>query len=407
MAPRRILVIEFPRPSTRTVRFMKSFRELGVEVAYLDHPMSPQHPELADCRRVIVPKASILDRLRARVNVYPRHQPPVPHIERKGRGLPSTKRWWYRATAAIAKERPDLYWVADLDALPVATWARAARARACQAVPIVFDMHELWADQGGLPEEQVPTWREISRRFIPTVDRLVTVSQEFIDEVRREHPRVRTELILSLAPDVEHLTTEGAHAALGIPPDAPIAVHVGATVENRNPYLGIRALQHLPRHHLVFDGTADEQVLLRLRELATSLGVERRVHVTNTTPRARLEALLSDCQANLVLYGPSTSTKNQMLVLPNKVFDGLAAGLPTVAAEGTATGAYLTREGLGTTFVADDPASLAAAIERSQSAELLAAVKARRSEFHWSSNQQKIAELLESLLPDNPTIDRT
>jgi glycosyltransferase involved in cell wall biosynthesis len=401
MAPRQILVIELPRPSTRTIRFIKTFRKLGYDVSYLDQPTSPQHPDLADCRRINVPKASVLDRLRARVNVYPRHQPPVPHIERKGRGLPSTKRWWYRATAAIENERPDLYWAADLDALPVATWARAARVKASGTVPIVFDMHELWVDQGGLPEEQVPAWREISWRFIPTVDRLVTVCQEFIDEVSREHPEVRTELILSLAPDVEHLKTEGIHAALGIPTSAPIAVHVGATVQNRNPYLGVRALQHLHDYHLVFDGTTAEQEQLLLNTLAKSLGVERRVHFTNTTPRARLEALLSDCRVNLVLYGPSTSTKNQMLVLPNKVFDGLAAGLPTVAAKGTATGAYVTREGVGTTFEADDAASLAAAILQAQSAEILSAVKTRRSEFHWSANQHKIANLLESLMPES------
>ena len=377
MAALRILVIEHPRPSTRTVRFIDTFRSLGAEVAYLDHPDASEHPELVGCRRIDVPAASIVDRIRARFGIYPRHEPAAPPVERLGRGLPSTKRWWYRATAAIRRERPDLYWAADLDALPVATWARAARGGGSAQVPIVFDMHELWADQGGLPEEQVPTWREISRRFIPTVSRLVTVSQEFIDDTRREHPGVAAEVI--------------------IPAGAPIAVHIGATVANRNPDLGVRALQFLPEHHLVFDGTTSDSMLEHLNRLAASLGLSGRVHVTNSAPRARLEALLESCSVNLVLYGPSQSTKNQLLVLPNKVFDGLAAGLPTVAAVGTATGDYLLREGLGTTFVADDPASLADAIRRAEAPALRAAVTARRSSFHWSANRPAIAALLDSI----------
>jgi glycosyltransferase involved in cell wall biosynthesis len=397
MAPLRILVIEYPRPSTRTVRFIDTFRSLGAEVAYLDHSDASEHPELIGCRRIDVPAASIVDRIRARFGIYPRHEPAVPPVERLGRGLPSTKRWWYRATAAIRRERPDLYWAADLDALPVATWARAARGGGSAQVPIVFDMHELWADQGGLPEEQVPTWREISRRFIPTVSRLVTVSQEFIDDTRREHPGVAAEVILSLAPDVAPLATEGIHAALGIPAGAPIAVHIGATVANRNPDLGVRALQYLPEHHLVFDGTTSDSMLEHLNRLAANLGLSGRVHATNSAPRARLEALLEGCSVNLVLYGPSQSTKNQLLVLPNKVFDGLAAGLPTVAAAGTATGDYLLREGLGTTFVADDPASLADAIRRAEALALRAAVTARRSSFHWSANRPAIAALLDSI----------
>jgi len=405
MPPLRILVIEHPRPSTRTLRFIETFRHLGAEVAYLDRPGLPDHPELVGCRRIDVAAASPIDRLRARLGAYPRRDPALPTFGRWSRGLTTARSWWYRAAAAIDGEFPDLYWAADLDALPVAAWARArAQHRVRQGtadprtVPIAFDMHELWADQGGLPPEQVPTWREISRRFLPVVDRLVTVSQEFVDETRREHPGILAEVIPSLAPDVTPIATEGVHAALGIPARAPIAVHVGATAANRNPDLGVRALQHLPDHHLVFDGPTPQPMADHLLALATGMGVAGRVHFTNSTPRPRLEALLGGCSVNVVLYGPSQSTKNQLLVLPNKVFDGLAAGLPTVAAEGTASGDYLAREGLGATFVADDPVSLADAIRRAENPALRAAVGARRGEFHWSANRAAIAALLDSLV---------
>lgn len=407
MAPLRILVIEYPRPSTRTVRFIDTFRSLGAEVSFLNRPDAQEHPELVGCRRIDLPDASIVDRLRARLGIYPRRDPAIPRIERWGRGLPSTRMWWHRAVAAVRRERPDLYWAADLDALPVAVWARAAQGGVSVKPPIVFDMHELWADQGGLPEDQVPTWREISRRFIPRVSRLVTVSQEFIDETRREHPEIDAEVIPSLAPDVTPLATEGIHASLGIPAGTPIAVHIGATVANRNPDLGVRALQHLPEYHLLFDGTTSDAMLEHLNGLAASLGLSGRVHFANTTPRARLEALLEGCSVNLVLYGPSQSTKNQMLVLPNKVFDGLAAGLPTVAAAGTATGNYLEREKLGSTFVADDPASLADAVRRAEAPALRAAVTMRRTSFYWSANRPAIAALLNSIVHNSITDNRS
>jgi glycosyltransferase involved in cell wall biosynthesis len=258
-------------------------------------------------------------------------------------------------------------------------------------------MHELWVEQGSLAIEQIPAWREISRRFLPEVDHLVTVSDEFLTEVQREHGSLPATVIHSLAPDVEELQTEGAHAAYNIPSTAQIAVHIGTTAPNRNPELGVRALQYLPNYYLIF-GATEPPMQERLQSTAASIGVEERIRFTsNDVPRARLEALLTTCSVNLILYGPSQSTKNQMLVLANKIFDGLAAGLPTVAAAGTVSGAYLEREAVGTTFIDDDPVSLADAIRRAESPSLHAAVRARRHDFHWSANRPAIARVVELL----------
>ena len=398
MKPPKILVIEYPRPTTRTIRFIDTLRSLGAEVAYTDVAGAPAIPELAASRRITVRPPSFIDRQRVRFGVYPRRAPTLPFIARTRSGLPTWRSWWYRATAAIKAERPDIYWCADLDTLPVGVWARrAAQGGSGVRTPILFDMHELWVEQGSLAIEQIPAWREISRRFLPDVDHLVTVSDEFLTEVQREHGSLPATVIHSLAPDVEELQTEGAHAAYNIPSAAQIAVHIGTTAPNRNPELGVRALQYLPNYYLIF-GATEPAMQERLRSTATSVGVEERIRFTsNDVPRARLEALLATCSVNLILYGPSQSTKNQMLVLANKIFDGLAAGLPTVAAAGTVSGAYLEREAVGTTFIDDDPVSLADAIRRAESSSLHAAVRARRHDFHWSANRPAIARVVELL----------
>ena len=398
MRPLKILVIEYPRPTTRTIRFIDTLRSLGAEIAYTDVLNAPPIPELASSRRISVRRPSFIDRLRVWFGFYPRRTPGLPFIARARRGLPTWRSWWYRATAAIKGEQPDIYWCADLDTLPVGVWARrSAQEKTGVRALILFDMHELWVEQGGIAIDQISAWREISRRFIPEVDHLITVSDEFMVEVQREHGPLPATVIHSLAPDVEELQTEGAHAAYNIPPTAKIAVHIGTTAPNRNPDLGVLALQHLPDYYLVF-GATKPVVQERLRSIAVSIGVEEHIRFTsNDAPRARLEALLATCNVNLILYGPSQSTKNQMLVLANKIFDGLAAGLPTVAAAGTASGAYLEREGLGITFTDDDPISLANAIRRAENPALHAVVRARRHEFHWSANRIAIARIIEML----------
>src|SRR5690606_16352719 len=149
------------------------------------------------------------------------------------------------------------------------------------------------------------------------------------------------------------------------------------------PLLAVQLLQHNTRLHFAFVGEVREGLSDTLRSAAEETGVSDRLHFVGNVPREDLQHFLSTADASAILYSPRTS-ENLRLAMPNKLFDSLGAGVPCVAAEGSAAAEYLQRQGMGAVFADGDAMSLAAALESVISdGGFRERVSAAASSFHW------------------------
>jgi glycosyltransferase involved in cell wall biosynthesis len=116
--------------------------------------------------------------------------------------------------------------------------------------------------------------------------------------------------------------------------------------------------------------------LAAYRALVASRGLDDRVEVAEPVPPDGLVAALRGFDVGLIINRPVT--RNDELVLPNKLFEYLMAGLAVAVPNLPSVGALVEREGVGLTVPPADPAALGGALSRlAGDRELLARLRAR------------------------------
>jgi glycosyltransferase involved in cell wall biosynthesis len=93
---------------------------------------------------------------------------------------------------------------------------------------------------------------------------------------------------------------------------------------------------------------------------------------------------------------------NHELALPNKLFEYLHAGLPTVVTDLRELGRFVREHGLGETFRSGDPADLAASVEKvlanPEPYRRAAAEPALRAQYSWERQAEALVTAYEELL---------
>jgi len=133
-----------------------------------------------------------------------------------------------------------------------------------------------------------------------------------------------------------------------------------------------------------------------------------RIEVAGWMPaEAALARAAAEADVNLVLFQPGD--ENHRLALPHKLFDGMAAGLPTIApafAEGVAR--VVEAAGCGVLCDPSDPHSIAAAVralaDHGERARLGAAGRvAAEGEWGWPAEAARLVALYRDLAPNAAT----
>jgi glycogen(starch) synthase len=238
----------------------------------------------------------------------------------------------------------------DLDTLPAA-W-RIARADGAR---LVYDAHELYT----LQEPEPPRiYRAVALRVEAALarhaDAVITVNSEIAAELERL-------LGLGSRPSV----------VLSCPPrdDAPLphrgnerlqAVYQGAMGPGRMLDDLLIAAEHAPEVDLTIRVTGIDPEELRTQ--VARRGLAARTRVAEPVPPDRLVRALTSYDVGLIINRPVT--RNDELVLPNKLFEYLMAGLAVVAPALPSLTALLEREQVGLTFAPADPHAMAGALKR-------------------------------------------
>ena len=264
----------------------------------------------------------------------------------------------------------------------------AARLRYRSAV--VYDSRELWPDRNLRPEARwwLLLWEAL---FVRAAHRVVMTSPGHAEVLARRH-RVPRPVIVRNIPD----PPEGGRAN-GKPPrrpgDDPVAIYSGGLLRNRGIEQAIAALGRLEGVRLRLLGPVSDEYRAELERLTAEVGVRERVEFAPPVPPTRVVAELESADAGLVLFQPVCLSHR--LVLPNKLFEYVLAGLPVVGSDLPMIAAFVEEHGVGATAAPEDVDAIAAALaqvlEPERNRELRAATERARGAVDWRRESEVLA----------------
>jgi glycosyltransferase involved in cell wall biosynthesis len=301
------------------------------------------------------------------------------------------------------RARGDVIHAHDLDALPFGFLA----ARRCKA-RLVYDSHEFCIEQwvqGARPGSftvPLPLLARLERFLIRRADAVIAANASYARELSSLYA-IPTPMVLrncgALAPEGQAAFSLRSHLGLG--PEDRIVLHTGDLNPKgralREVVLAFRDLD--PKIHLVFLGEGSMEP--QLRELARREELERTVHFLKPVPVANLIPTMREADLGAVLM--VADCKSHYLVLPNKLLESIAAGLPVVASDLPEIREIVRGYRIGVLCQPQDPEDIARAIQEALAPDgyetFKANLKRAQQDLHWEKESQKLTDLYRGLLP--------
>ena len=314
-------------------------------------------------------------------------------IRRVLRVLPQkTQRWAIEARMMFAavRTKPHVVHAHDLNVL-----APGARAARLSFAKLVYDSHEI---SPGLPAIRDPE-RVIrfERKLITKADRVIHTTpmraQWAADTYGIPVPTV-VRNIPDVARDVRPVDLA---AATGFPPGTKVILHQGNMQRDRGLEELIQAMAKLDDSYglLLLGGG---KMRGALEELVAERGLGARVKFHSSVPHAELLSWTAGAFCGVSLL--RDTCLNHKYSLPNKLFESIAVGCPMVASNNPEIAAFVAEHGIGEVCDPDDPADIAAAIERLAARRDAAAASARAAgeRFRWEHEETTLLDLYRGLV---------
>jgi glycosyltransferase involved in cell wall biosynthesis len=271
-----------------------------------------------------------------------------------------------RLAVAVNRTQPEILHAHDTDALQSVGLVALARG-----IPYVYDAHELWLDLGARGRSAIYGWAArlyfglVERVFVPRAAAvLVANPPEGPELARRYHlrevlsvPNYPADALERDEPDRGDLRT--LPGGEGIPADAPLVMYVGGLARERGIEQLVAAMTEVPSARLVFLGAAGG-LEPEVRRLVAELGIADRAHFIPPVPSGDVVRYTASGTVGVLATQPTCL--NNVLALPNKIFQYMAAGIPTVAPDYPHLRELLEGDSAGVVVDVTRPSELAAAI---------------------------------------------
>lgn len=292
--------------------------------------------------------------------------------------------WWRRAYRLARSVPFDVVHCHDLDTLPIGVHLKRRSSK-----PLVYDCHEVF---GYMIEEDVPSIVtryafRLERRLAPQADHVIAVNpavQTYIDSVTG-----RPSVVVNNCEEV----TPGPYVPPGGPPFT--VTYIGTLHKSRFVLEAIDTVAAMPDIRLVIGGSKALAETVRAR-----CARQPNTEFLGEVPQDRVMPLTLSGHAVLSLFDP-TLRINQV-GFPNKIYEAMAAGRPSIVTKGLPMAALVetnecglavpyTVEGFRGALIRlrDDP-GLADRLGRNGRD---AAVR----EFNWAAESRKLVALYEQL----------
>jgi len=297
--------------------------------------------------------------------------------------------WKTRIVRHARRVRPSLLVAHSLAALPVAVACkRATGAR------LIYDAHELETERNGLRglRQKLDRWAE--RRLIRQCDAVICVSDSIADWYARAYAIPRPAVVRNV-PDVPAGGLPAADPRLwrerfGIPEDHLIFIYQSGLFPGRRIEQLIRVFAVVkPGRHLVFMGYGELEELVR--------AAAKQYPNIHFSPAVKPdEVLRHTAGADVGLVGVANVCLSYYYSLPNKLFEFLLAGIPSLMPAYPEMQRVVESTGAGW-VVAEDDASWLAAINRLDRVELKLAeirMQASTGAYSWENEERQLLNIL-------------
>lgn len=260
----------------------------------------------------------------------------------------------FALTRAAIRAKPEIVHANDLDTLPAAYAAsRLTGAR------LVYDAHELWASAGRDVGNSALRFALLMERFLSQQADLVVAVSELRAQRMADLLHIPKPLVVMNTPPYVALADLAPGEWVSRFEGKKIVLHQGRYVANRGIPESILAARYLPDDIvLVFRGYGPIED--QLRSLVDEEGLNDKVIFLPPVPMNELVPSAVGADLGLVLYMPVN--ENNLYAAPNKMFEYMMAGLPSVSSDIPYAREVLIENDLGVVFTPGDPRDMARAI---------------------------------------------
>jgi glycosyltransferase involved in cell wall biosynthesis len=265
---------------------------------------------------------------------------------------------------------------------------------------LIYDSHEYFTGQYGLEERRFRyrLWKSAERLMVPGVKYMITVSDSIAGLYRDEYG-VDPVVVRNVAPDISHLSPR-ERSELGAGDDELLVVYQGSGI---NPGRGgaelISAMAMTSGVRLIVIGSGD--AIDSLRSSLAESPARDRVTFLPRMPWEEMMRFTMCCDAGL-----STDTDtciNQRYSLPNKLFEYIAAGIPSIVSPLPEVSALVRRYGCGIILDEVSPEAISRvlmklAVDRQLLQPLRQKAAEAAKELTWEKESRQEQELIRSVI---------
>jgi len=237
-----------------------------------------------------------------------------------------------RTTFRLINTQADIYHALDLPALPASYIAATVRHK-----PLVFESYEL--PLSTLPLAEMSVSRRLLQALVAFLLRhmmsrcaaVIVVSPSIEREMCKRYSCSTVSLVRNIAPYRKVPRSGKLREQLKLAPHMRIALYQGYLQPDRGLDLLVKAAPFLEKNViLVLMGEDRLGTQGKLEALIISEGVADRVKIIPAVPYTELLEWTTSADIGLIVY-PQDYSPNVQMMLPNKLFEFLMAGVPVLA----------------------------------------------------------------------------
>ncbi|WP_167784719.1 glycosyltransferase [Ramlibacter rhizophilus] len=288
----------------------------------------------------------------------------------------------------------DVYVAHDLPMLPV-----GVRAKQRHAARLVYDSHELYAEQEFSAREQ-HAWKRVEASNIGEADAVITVNPSIARELEQRYRLSRVHVLYNAEKAREAAVGDKRfHQVFGLPAQARVLLFQGGLSAGRHIEALVRAMRRVRSSHVHLVVLGDGGIKPQLERIVAT-GLSARVHLHDAVPQSELLAWSAAADAGIIPY--QATCLNNYYCTPNKLFEFIAAGIPVLASDLPEIRAIVEGHGIGRVADMADEERIAVAIDAffSDPGALrqwqLAATRAREV-VNWDVEGRKLVEIFKAL----------
>ncbi|TXC90950.1 glycosyltransferase family 4 protein [Metabacillus litoralis] len=261
---------------------------------------------------------------------------------------------------------------------------------------VVYDSHELFNEMAGRNKVDRIYGYWIEKKLMKRINHLIVVNPYVEVEFKRMYGNTIKSTVIQNTPintleDHETRNVQKLREVYGMNNEDVLLIYQGGLTPFRGIELIIKTLKHLSDNYkLVIMGSG--RSLLTLKELTDELHLGERVFFHPQVQASDVLHYTKQADIGLVMY--ENISKNNYFSTPNKIFEYLLAGIPTIASKHPGKEYIVEVEQTGI-CTDENPLSIAAAVREIMSnyEKYVANCLSKQDKYNWNYERQKLQKL--------------